>query len=95
MSVESRAHIKSVLLESLADCDAATSDVIIKRVYPIVKQLVAKEFETQRNQLMMEVAVTIGAIMRDNSTRKPLWESTPEELGLSVSDLKQVYGRTK
>ena len=95
MSVESRAHIKSVLLESLADCDSATSDIIINRVYPIVKQLVAKEFALQRNQLMMEVAVTLGEIMRDNSPRKPLWESTPEELGLNPNDLKQVYGRTK
>jgi len=93
MKTESRAYIKATLLELLADCDQTTSDIIIKRVHPIVKQLVQHEFEQQKNQLMMEVAVMLGKII--GGKPQPLWESTPESLGLSAEDLSQEFGRKK
>ena len=64
MRYENKAEIKSMLLEILAECDQTFSDVLIKRVHPIVKQLVEHEFERKRNELTVEIAVTLGQIMR-------------------------------
>ena len=62
--IESRAAVKTMLLEILAECDPSFSDILIKRVHPIVKQLVNHEFEAQKNKLMLEIAVTLGQIMQ-------------------------------
>ena len=62
--IESRAAVKAMLLEILAECDPSFSDILIKRVHPIVKQLVNHEFEAQKNKLMLEIAVTLGQIMQ-------------------------------
>ena len=86
MRYENKAAIKAMLLEILAECDQTFSDVLINRVTPIVKQAVKHEFDDKRNELLMEIAVTIGTIMRGERS-KPLWESTPEELHLNPKDL--------
>ena len=41
------------------------------------------------DSMMMEISVTIGKIMRntEEENRKPLWASTPEELGLTHKEL--------
>ena len=64
MRYENKAEIKAMLLEILSECDQTFSDVLIKRVHPIVKQLVEREFEQKRNELTVEIAVTLGQIMR-------------------------------
>jgi hypothetical protein len=93
---ESKAATKAMLLEILAECDPTFSDVLINRVHPIVKQLVEHEFMAQRNKLMMEVAVTIGKIIGDtDNAHKPLWQNTPEEMGIDPSSLRTIFGRTK
>ena len=62
--IENRALIKSMMLEILAECDQTFSDVLIKRVHPIVKQLVEHEFNEQQNKLMLEIAIVLGQIMQ-------------------------------
>ena len=64
MRYESKANTKALLLEILAECDPTFSDVFINRVHPIVKQLVAHEFNERKNELMIEIAVTLGKIMQ-------------------------------
>lgn len=93
MRYENKAEIKAMLLEIFAECDPTFSDVLINRVYPIVKQLVHNEFAKQRNELMLEIAVKLGQIMQGNP--KPLWSSSLEELGLDEEDLKQEFGRKR
>ena len=68
MRYENKAAIKAMLLEILAECDQTFSDVLINRVSPIVKQAVKNEFNEKRNELLMEVAVTLGKIMQGRST---------------------------
>lgn len=50
---------------------------------------VNKVFAAYKDAMMMEISITIGKIMRhtEEANRKPLWESTPEELGLTHKDL--------
>lgn len=64
MRYENKAEIKAMLLEILAECDPTFSDVFINRIHPIVKQLVEREFNEKRNQLTVEIAVTLGKIMK-------------------------------
>lgn len=91
-SIESRAKVKSLLLDILAECDPSFSDILIKRIHPIVKQLVENEFAEQKNKLLLEVAVMIGQIM--GAGANPLWESKPEHFGLTSKELNNhMMGR--
>ena len=67
MKLENREMVKSMMLEILAECDPSFSDILINRVHPIVKQLVQHEFNEKRNELLLEVAVTLGKIMQGRS----------------------------
>jgi hypothetical protein len=59
----------------------------------VLKQAVTDEvrriFKEQKEIMLMEIAITVGKTLRtsDAEYRKPLWESTPEELGLTPKDL--------
>lgn len=50
---------------------------------------VNKAFAAYKDAMMLEISITIGKIMRntEGENRKPLWESTPEEFGLTHKDL--------
>lgn len=93
MNEISRALTKSLMLEILAECDQSFSDVLIKRVHPIVKQLVENEFEAQKNKLVFEISVMVGQMI--GSYDRPLWTSTPKSLGLQEEDLAQEFGKKK
>ena len=56
-------------------------DVIIKEV--------AKRFDAEKNALLMEISISVGRMLNliEKEGRKPLWESTPEEFGLTSADL--------
>ncbi len=48
-----------------------------------------KILEAEKAKMLMEVAVTIGQIMRtyEQQDRKPLWEAKPGDFGMTVNDL--------
>ena len=59
----------------------------------IVKDVVAEQlretFAKQKEAMLMEVCIALGKNLRliENEGRKPLWEATPEEFGLTIENL--------
>ena len=54
-------------------------------VHEVVKQVMEKQFAVQKQEMLMEVSLSIGKMMRviEEEGRNPLWEATPEEFGLT------------
>ena len=54
-----------------------------------VKEEVQKAIAEEKQNMMMEISITVGKALRASELegRKPLWESTPEEFGLTTKDL--------
>jgi hypothetical protein len=54
-----------------------------------VREEVRKAMGEEKHNMMMEISITVGKALRASEMegRKPLWESTPEELGLNPADL--------
>ena len=77
MNTESRAVTKALLLEILAECDQSFSDVLIKRIHPIVKRMVDHAFEEKRNELTVEIAVILGQIMQGRDVTGFDWPVDP------------------
>ena len=50
---------------------------------------VKKAFTDYKNAMMLEISITVGKIMRqtEEEKRKPLWESKPEDFGLTTEEL--------
>lgn len=84
-----RAVLKTIWLEALLEDDQVTNDLFVKKFYPIVKEAVRKELLATQEQMMLEIAIKIGDILRlsERDGRKPLWESRAEEFGLDPEDL--------
>jgi hypothetical protein len=63
--------------------------ILDRQISKLVTLEVNKAFEQYKNLMMMEISITVGKLMRntEEENRKPLWESTPEELGLMHKDL--------
>ena len=63
--------------------------VVRKSVGPIIIEEVRKIFITQKDSMLMEVSIAVGKTLQviENEGRKPLWEATPEEFGLTREDL--------
>ena len=64
-------------------------ELVRKAVEPIIIEEVRKIFITQKDSMLMEVSIAVGKTLQiiENEGRKPLWESTPEEFGLTKEDL--------
>lgn len=64
-------------------------DIVEKTVINIVGKVIQDELNKYKNEMLMEVCVAVGKTMRvaENEGRKPLWESTPEEFGLTHEEL--------
>ena len=61
-----------------------------------VKEEVQRAIHEEKHNMMMEISITVGKALRASELegRKPLWESTPEELGLDPADLnKHMLGK--
>jgi len=54
-----------------------------------VKEEVQRAIGEEKHNMMMEITIAVGKALRSSEMegRKPLWESTPEELGLDPADL--------
>jgi len=58
-------------------------------VHEVVNQAMEKRFAQHKETMMMEVALSIGKMIRvmEQEGRKPLWDATPEEFGLTKEDI--------
>ena len=65
--------------------------IINRELSKLVASEVHKAFEQYKNAMIMEISITVGKIMRntEEENRKPLWASTPEELGLERDSLNR------
>lgn len=56
-----------------------------------VKDEVQRVVKEEKSNMMMEITIAIGKAIRASEAegRRPLWESTPEELGLDPADLNR------
>ena len=63
--------------------------IINRELSKLMAHEVDKAFMAYKDSMLMEISITVGKIMRhtEEENRKPLWESTPEELGLMHKDL--------
>ncbi len=64
-------------------------EVVRGVAYDIVRKEMREEFTKQKEAMLMEVSITVGKHLRliENEGRKPLWEATPEEFGLTIENL--------
>ena len=55
----------------------------------VVRKEMREMFIQQKDSMLMEVSITVGKHLRliENEGRRPLWEATPEEFGLTQQDL--------
>jgi hypothetical protein len=62
---------------------AQIEEVLIRHVGGIIRQ--------EKESLVMEVAMAVGKIVRlaEEEGRKPLWQSTPEEFGMTQEDVNR------
>ena len=61
------------------------SVVVKSELAGTVHEIVKKELDSYKNEMMTEIMLSIGKALRqiEKEERKPLWESTPEEFGLT------------
>jgi hypothetical protein len=65
--------------------------VLASRLRRAVVAEVVKAISEEKQNMMMEISITVGKALRSSELegRKPLWESTPEEFGLTHEDLNK------
>jgi hypothetical protein len=66
-----------------------TMEIVERTVVNIVGKVIHEELNKYKAEMMLEISIAIGKSLRmvENEGRKPLWESTPEEFGLTNEDL--------
>lgn len=64
-------------------------EVVGQVAQEIVRKEMREMFIQQKDSMLMEVSITVGKHLRliENEGRRPLWEATPEEFGLTQQDL--------
>jgi hypothetical protein len=65
-----------------------------RQVEKMVANEVHKAFATYKKEMMLEISITIGKMLRvaDEEERKPLWETDLKELGFEpVSDYHALH----
>lgn len=65
------------------------SEVVRAELARTVHQMVKQELGKYKAEMMTEIMVGVGKTLRviENEGRKPLWESKPEDFGLTENDL--------
>ena len=65
------------------------SEVVEKVVVNMVGKIIHQELNKYKAEMLMEVSINVGKMLQmiENEGRKPLWESTPEEFGLTREEL--------
>jgi len=72
-------------------------EVVDKVVTNIVGKVIHEELNKYKAEMMMEVSIAIGKTLQvvENEGRKPLWDSTPEEFGLTNESLNTHHLMSK
>ncbi len=67
--------------------------VVNQVIHRAVKDKMDELFAQQKEAMLMEVSIAVGKMLRlvEAEGRKPLWEATPEEFGLTREDLNQTH----
>ena len=60
-----------------------------KKVINMVGKIIQAELIKYKAETLMEVSINVGKMLQmvENEKRKPLWEATPEEFGLTKDEL--------
>lgn len=68
-------------------------EVAIKIVNEEVARQMGVIFTEQKAKMMMEISVSIGQMLNliEKEGRKPLWEATPEDFGLTRKELNRSH----
>jgi hypothetical protein len=63
--------------------------IVEKTVINIVGKVIHEELNKYKTEMMLEVSIAVGKMLQvvENEGRKPLWEATPEEFGLTHEEL--------
>jgi hypothetical protein len=66
-----------------------TKEVVERVVVNMVGKIIHEELNKYKNEMVMEIALSVGKMFKviEQEGRKPLWEATPEEFGLTKKDL--------
>jgi hypothetical protein len=88
----------AVILENRVNerVEKEVEKVLASRLRKAVVAEVVKAIGEEKHNMMMEISITVGKALRASEMegRKPLWESTPEELGLTHAELnKHMLGK--
>ena len=65
--------------------------VVVKSELAVtVHNIVKKELDSYKNEMMTEIMLSIGKALRqiEKEERKPLWESKPEDFNLTAKDME-------
>ena len=67
--------------------------VVEKVVVNMVGKIIHEELNKYKSEMLMEVSINVGKMLRvvENEGRKPLWESTPEEFGITREELNRSH----
>lgn len=70
-------------------------EVVNEVVEAAVKQALMKELVKAKEHMMTEISITIGRTIRAaaDEGRKPLWEYTPEEMGMTPEEVKDMQSK--
>lgn len=66
------------------------SAVVRSELAGTVHQIVKKELDTYKNEMMTEIMLSIGKALQqiEKEERKPLWEAKPEDFNLTAKDME-------
>lgn len=66
-------------------------EVVRAEVHSVVAEVMRERFNDEKESMLMEICLAVGKAIRTASSedRKPLWESTPEEFGLTHEELNR------
>jgi hypothetical protein len=67
------------------------NEVVERVVVNIVGRVIREHLDKYKAEMMMEVSLSVGKMLHviEKEGRKPLWEATPEEFGLTEEDLNR------
>jgi hypothetical protein len=68
------------------------NEIVERVVVNMVGSVIHQELNKYKAEMMLEVSIAVGKMLQvvENEGRRPLWEATPEEFGLTHEDLKGI-----
>ena len=85
--------ITKTIAKEIREKDTALNSFVKGFIEGVVVNTIGKtvheELDKYKQEMIMEICIAVGKTMQviDKEGRKPLWESTPEELGLTEESL--------